>query len=193
MISRSQLRDWLFKVLSLENALDQFEAEGLSVRAATDARAVQRILPLENFSPEVRRNAMRALPAYLAFFCLENSVREVVAERLSEIHGSNWWETCSNQGMRDRVNARREKEGKNRWHVRRGEHEIYYTDFGDLRRVIQKNWAEFEDLFPDLNWITSRLNELEASRNIIAHSNVLEHREIDRVRLYLDDWLRQVG
>ncbi len=80
-----------------------------------------------------------------------------------------------------------------RWHIRRGEQEIYYTDFGDLRSMIQSNWTDFEDLFPDQNWITSRLDELEASRNIIAHSNVLDDREIGRIALYLQDWTRQVG
>jgi hypothetical protein len=39
----------------------------------------------------------------------------------------------------------------------------------------------------------ARLAELEASRNIIAHSNVLEEREMTRLRLYVQDWLRQVG
>ena len=46
---------------------------------------------------------------------------------------------------------------------------------------------------PDQNWVSSRLDELAASRNIIAHSNVLEDREIERMRLYLEDWTRQVG
>ena len=51
----------------------------------------------------------------------------------------------------------------------------------------------FEDLFPDQNWLVNRLTELEASRNIIAHSNTLDKRELTRVRMYLQDWIRQVG
>jgi len=34
---------------------------------------------------------------------------------------------------------------------------------------------------------------MEQSRNVIAHNNVLDKNEIDRVRMYLTDWLRQVG
>jgi hypothetical protein len=75
----------------------------------------------------------------------------------------------------------------------RGANEIYYTDFGDLLLLIQGNWPDFEDLFPDQHWIANRLNDLEASRNIIAHSNQLDEREIDRVKMYLHDWIRQVG
>jgi Swt1-like HEPN len=187
------LRDWLFKALSVDDSLNRFEAEGLSVRNPSDIHALQRVLPLEGFSQELRGKAMKALPVYLGFFCLENAIRELIAERLTENHGSDWWDTCASQPIKNSVSSRQIKEGKNRWHIRRGDHEVYYTDFGDLKLLIQNNWADFQDLFPDQNWIAARLDELEASRNIIAHSNILEDREIDRIRLYLDDWQRQVG
>lgn len=183
----------MFKGLAVESALDGLETDGVAVRASTDPGALQRVIPLEDFAAPIRRSAMRALPAYLAFFCIENSVREVVSDRLAENHGVDWWSTCVSRPIRDRVDARRQQEGLKRWHIRRGEQEIYYTDFGDLRSMIQSNWTDFEDLFPDQNWITSRLDELEASRNIIAHSNVLDDREIGRIALYLQDWTRQVG
>nr|WP_246280460.1 Swt1 family HEPN domain-containing protein [Cellulomonas humilata] len=136
---------------------------------------------------------MSALPAYLAFFCLENAVRELVEERLREAIGSSWWEDCVSAKIQGKVAERREKEGVNRWHVRRGAQEIYYTDFGDLVAIIRNNWDKFEDLFPDQNWLINRLNELEASRNVIAHSNKLDQREMDRISMYVQDWLRQVG
>ena len=179
--------------MTVETVLDGLESDGLAVRASSDPRAVQRVIPLEDFPPAIRRSAMTSLPVYLAFFCLENSVRELVVERLSEAHGSEWWDTCASQKIKDRVASRQEKEGANRWHIRRGEQEVYYTDFGDLKLLISNNWVDFEDLFPDQNWVTARLDELEASRNIIAHMNTLDDRETDRIRLYLQDWVRQVG
>jgi Swt1-like HEPN len=177
----------------VEHALNDLESNGLAVRSPTDPQALQRMMPLDDFSAELRRAAMRALPAYLAFFCLENSVRELVVERLQERHGSGWWATCATRPVRDKVAKRQESEGANRWHSRRGATEIYYTDFGDLMSVIRQNWTDFEDLFPDINWITSRLTELEASRNIVAHNNLLESREVERIKMYLMDWVRQVG
>lgn len=136
---------------------------------------------------------MTALPAYLAFFCLENAVRELINDRLTEVYGGNWWDTKSSSQLRRKVEDRSAKEGANRWHIARGAHPIYYTDFGDLKTLFQNNWPDFEDLFPDLNWIQSRIGELELSRNVIAHSNKLDQRELDRVSIYLQDWLRQVG
>lgn len=193
MTEFDSIRAWLFKGLSAQERLDKLENDGIALRAPSDPGALQRVLPLEDFPTPVRQTAMKALPAYLAFFCLENAARELISERLAENHGSNWWEECVSQKTKEKVEGRQEKEGANRWHSRRGEREIYYADFGDLTDIIQKQWSDFEDLFPDQNWITTRLKELELSRNIIAHNNVLDDRELQRIRLYLDDWLKQVG
>lgn len=187
------IRNWLFKALTAEDRLDRLEQDGLAVRASSDPRALQRVIPLEDFSADIRRAAMSALPAYLAFYCLENSVRELTTARLAENHGDIWWDTCVPAAIRAKVDKRREAEGQNRWHVARGVDPIYYTDFGDLRAIIQSNWADFADLFPDQNWVLTKLGELEASRNIIAHMNPLDDRELERIALYLHDWSRQVG
>ena len=192
-MTSSTVREWLFRALSTEDLVDRMEADGLSVRAATDVGAVQRVLPIDDFSVTIRRAAMSALPAYLAFFCLENAVRELINERLTDVRGASWWDTHTSSPLRKKVEDRRDKEGMNRWHVARGAHPIYYTDFGDLRSLLQNNWPDFEDLFPDQNWVLSRIGELELSRNVIAHSNQLDDRELGRIRLYLQDWIQQVG
>ena len=49
-----------------EEMLNLLEAEGVAVRAAHDPGALQRVLPLEDFSSDIREAAMSALPAYLA-------------------------------------------------------------------------------------------------------------------------------
>lgn len=193
MTDLAGIRNWLFKSLAVEDALDGFEEDGLAVRPDGDPRAMQRLVSLEDFSPDVRQTAMKTLPIYLSFFCLENAVRELIRERLAENHGPDWWAECASSSIASKVTNRKEKEGKRRWHAKRGEHEIYYTDFGDLAAIIQGNWQDFEDLFPDQNWVVSRLGELEQSRNIIAHSNELDRREMDRIKLYVEDWTRQVG
>lgn len=192
-INKGKLRNWLFKGLSVESRLDELEVEGVSVRATTDPGAIQRVLPLEDFSPSIRKSAMSALPAYLAFFCLENAVRELVSERLLDVHGNTWWDTKVSSAIKNKVQSRKDKEGINRWHIQRGASELYYTDFGDLSSIVTNNWSDFEDLFPDQLWITSRLNDLESSRNVIAHMNTLDDREISRIKMYLEDWSKQVG
>lgn len=191
--SSDSVRTWLFRGITTEDVLDRLESDGIAIRPSEDPRAVQRVMPLEDFSADIRRLAMASLGTYLAFFCIENSVRELVVQRLLENHGPDWWGKKSPAAVHDKVARRQQSEGQNRWHISRGAGEIYYTDFGDLKLIIQANWVDFSDLFPDQNWVISRLNELEASRNVIAHMNALDEREEGRIRLYLQDWVRQVG
>ena len=150
-------------------------------------------MPLEDFSPQIRSSAIRALPAYLAFYCFENSARELVSERLLERVGNDWWDEVASTKLKEKVSKRQAAEGRDRWHMRRGASEINYTDFSDLASLIRNNWEYFEDLFPDVNWLVSRFDELEKSRNIVAHNNSLEEHEVARISLYLRDWVRQVG
>lgn len=187
------IRSWLFKGLTVEHALNDLEKSGMAVRAATDPQALQRVMPMEDFSAELRRDGMKALPSYLAFFMFENAARELIVERLTERHGPDWWDQCATAAVKKNVAGRQEKEGKNRWHMQRGASEIYYTDFGDLSSLIQNRWEDFEDLLPSLDWVVSRFKELEASRNIVAHNNLLDDREVDRLKMNLADWTMQVG
>ena len=94
--------------------------------------------------------------------------------------------------IRRNVDNRKIKEEENRWHARRGSRNIFYTNFGDLRDIIIDNWEIFQNFFPDQHWIASRFKDLEISRNIIAHNNPLPKKEIDRIKIYFQDWINQV-
>ena len=59
--------------------------------------------------------------------------------------------------------------------------------------IILNNWAHFEDLFDSQDWVKVRFGDMEKSRNVIAHNNVLEDAELERTRLYLQDWARIAG
>jgi len=148
---------------------------------------------LDDFSLQIRNQAVRMAEIYTFFFCFENSVRELVESRLQESLALEWWEKGVPQAVRKRVTDRREKENANRWHQARGGSDIYYADFGDLCNVIISNWARFEDLFPSQDWVRARLGDLEMSRNVIAHNGILAEIEVNRMELYLRDWLQQVG
>lgn len=124
---------------------------------------------------------------FVAFLCFENSAREFIAQRLRDAHGANWWATRVPPPLRSKVENRKRQEQRNKWHQPRGRHNINYTDFGDMPGIILNNWDDFVDLFDTQEWVKSRFADLEKSRNVIAHNNVLEEAEIDRIRLYLQD------
>jgi hypothetical protein len=65
-------------------------------------------------------------------------------------------------------------------------HEIFYTYFPDLKKIIEKrdNWREvFEDIFGRRD-VLVKLDELYPLRNIIAHNRYLTKENADTVELY---------
>jgi len=130
---------------------------------------------------------------YVAFFCFENSVRELVAQKLRDAYGDTRWDTNVPVQIRNKVESRKKQEEKNKWHQPRSRASINYTDFGDMPGIILNNWSLFEDLFDSPEWVKPRFGDMEKSRNVIAHNNVLEDAELERIRLYLQDWARIAG
>jgi hypothetical protein len=130
---------------------------------------------------------------YVLIRCLENSARNFIRSRLENAHGANWWDQVKTRDMERKVQDRIREEQRNKWHQPRGSHPLNYLDFGDLKDLICNSWAYFKDAFPDQLWVASRLTELEKSRNVIAHNNILADTEIGRIRLYFGDWCRQLA
>jgi Swt1-like HEPN len=112
----------------------------------------------------------------------------VITRVLSAKHGKDWWKTCAPPKVQTRVADRRAKEADTPWHGKRGTDDIYYSDFSNLGDIITKNWTEFAPIFVKQSWIT-KLEELEAPRNIVAHNNPLSKQEETRVDLYFNDWI----
>jgi hypothetical protein len=143
---------------------------------------------------KVINNSNRMAHSYHLFYLLENSIRYFILYIFkSKYPCGDWWDKKISSNIRTNVERRKKKEEKNRWHTRRGNHYIFYTDFRDLRNIILDNWDIFADFFPDQFWVGSRLKELELSRNIIAHNNPLPKEETKRIELYFQDWIKQIG
>ncbi len=130
---------------------------------------------------------------YVLFHSLENSARNLIRSRLEVAHGDKWWEQVKTHDMEKKVRDRIKEQDRNKWHQPRGRHPLNYLDFGDLKDLICNNWPYFKNVFPDQHWVVARLTELEKSRNVVAHNNVLADTEISRLLLYFGDWCRQVG
>jgi hypothetical protein len=144
------------------------------------------------FSRDLRDRAARMTYAYCLFFCFENEVRDLIAQRLYERKGADWWNSAVPAKVQQRVENKKKEIEENKWHQTAIPDNINHTLFGDLASIIIHQWDEFVELFPDQQWVQVRLNELERSRNVIAHGNVLPDEEIERLEQYLKDWLRQV-
>jgi len=191
---QSRARDFVFRGLLALDSLRQLESLGVYLRDGHKGTgSVLADLTFAEFSAAIRDGAEKMSRLYVAFFCFENSVRELVSQKLRDANGDDWWEKCVPPGIRTKVKNRRDQEQKNRWHQPRSRTNIAYTDFGDMPGIILNNWPEFEDLFDSQEWVKARFGDMEKSRNVIAHNNVLEDQELERIRLYLQDWARIAG
>lgn len=144
-----------------------------------------------SFSTRLRERAEKMTYVYSLFYCFENLARLLVSERLLERKGMDWWLSVPAK-VQERVEKRKADIANNAWHQATFDTNIDHTLFGDLASIIVGEWQDFEDLFPSQNWVKQRLDELERSRNVIAHGNLLADSEIERIEQYLDDWLKQV-
>ncbi|MBX3628161.1 MAG: hypothetical protein KF892_24335 [Rhizobacter sp.] len=186
------LKQFVFNAMLAENSLSQLNEHGISVRGSVATPPTINVGEA-GFSPRVVYEATQMASVFMAFFCLENSVRELITERLLARVGTDWWPSAVPQKIKTAVEKLKEKESDARYHTPRSTALIGYTMFGNLAQIIIANWENFSDLFPDQAWIMSRFNDLEMSRNIIMHTGTLPQLEIDRIESIVRDWIRQVG
>jgi hypothetical protein len=159
-----------------------------TIRVGSVSAAADLMLP-----KSVEDDAERMANLYPKIYLLENSIRTVISRVMKAKHGPEWWSTCVSTGVRNKVQGRKEKEERAPWHGTRGTHDIYYSDFADLKDIVVKNWVDFEDIFPNQPWITVKLEELEPARNTLAHHNPVPAKEQTRFDVYFDDWAKLVA
>ena len=188
----SMLKSFVFNGMLVKDGLRALSAEGIPLDSVSENSVVSRVEQL-NYPLRILEAAARMSSVFVVFFSMENSVRELITQRLSEKYGLNWWEEKIPQKIREKVNSLKDSEELHRYHTPRSSELIGYTTFGHLAQIIIARWEDFEDLFPDQAWINSRFSDMERSRNIIMHTGILEEVEIERAEVIARDWIRQVG
>ncbi|MCK4355151.1 hypothetical protein KAW43_02230 [Candidatus Parcubacteria bacterium] len=194
-MNHDELYSFAFRGLLTEEALDKAGRKPKGdFSEAWELEISKRLgIPLmdEGFVVKSRKMAV----VYTAICAFENSVREFVAKKLLEEKGEKWWEICVKKEIRDKAENRKKSEKDVRWLTPRGDSMIYYTEFGDLISIMakQENWKFFEVHIGSIDWAKQIIGTLEKSRNIIMHSGELAPTDIERVGMYIRDWIRQVG
>lgn len=144
------------------------------------------------FTQKLRDEAAEMARHYATFYCLENSIRELISIRLSEIHGQNWWDATVPQLIRDNVAKNYKKEASSGITLRSNQM-IDYSNFGELGEIIKANWDVFGDTLNDITAVQKILAALNTLRAPIAHCKALAEDEIVRLDLSLADWFRQMS
>ena len=143
------------------------------------------------FTDRIRNEAARMSVNYSIFYCLENSIREIISQRLEEQHGANWWTCAVPQAVQSNAHANRKKELASGV-TPRSTGLIDFTNFGELGEIIKANWGTFDDMFRDVRAVERVLATLNTLRAPIAHCKALAEDEELRLHLALRDWFRQM-
>lgn len=183
-----ELQAWLDK--KPQPPTEDFKKE---TRVTKIPRIRKRVIYGFGLPPNLIDEANKMADIYPDLYQLENLVRYVIMSVLEEKYTANWWENrrVVSKTIADQVEERKHFEKKNRWVAKRGTHNIFYTTFGELARIINLNTTVFKKIFADME-IEAELRKLEPLRNIIAHNNPLPPNEITRIRTALADLEKQL-
>lgn len=126
------------------------------------------------------------------FYCLENSIRELVLEALFDFFGEAWWEEGLPGPIKIAAEHLRQKE-IDMGVVPRSENLLDYTTFGELSQIIEQRKEAFEGRFTSFKAVNKVLWQLNMLRGPIAHCKPLAEDEVLRLHLTLRDWFRALG
>lgn len=188
----NRLKEFVFNGMLIEDSLVSLEQQGINVKNDGDINVISRVSQ-KDFNPRLWYNASKMPSVYIALYCAENMLRDFIVDRLSETKGIDWWEICVPKKVRDEVQKLKNKEEKNKYYSNRANSNIGYTMLGNLTNIIIHNWDDFSDIIPSQAWTTSRMDDLEMSRNIIMHTGLLPDIEMERIESIVRDLTKQLG
>lgn len=145
----------------------------------------------EQFEASTRADAARMSEFYEIFYCLENSIRNLVSDMLSESEGGDWWNSnrVDEKRIREPTISRRRKEIDSGV-TARSDRLIDYTTFGELSQLITDNWDLFDPIFSSKTAVSNVSNQLNVLRGPIAHCTSTDELEQDRLNLAVRSWFR---
>ena len=139
-----------------------------------------------------RNNALEMARIYAVLYCFENEIRDFIRDILQEEEGDDWLDKLPPK-IKDHAEGRRETAMKDSWLEGEKADLLGFIDFGQLAQIIIAKWDSFKDIVPTQHWQKQRMDELEKSRNFIAHNRMLLPSEFQRLYMYIADWNRVIG
>lgn len=190
---RKDLRDYMFRGLMFESEANQFQAAGIQV-GADQGQAEERLLSeaLSAFGVSRRNNSLEMARLYAVLHCFENEVRSLIRETLEEKEGADWIDKLPTK-IKQSAESRQKTALTDSWLEGEKSDLLGFVDFGNLSSIILEKWKHFEALIPSQHWLKQRMDELEKSRNFIAHNRMLLPSEFQRIYMYIADWNRVIG
>jgi hypothetical protein len=185
MTTTVELQAFLFRSVAINRHL--------GIEAPTDIAAPS-VETISRFSLEAQAQAASMGKVYELLYCLENSIRELIESTLKDEFGpTRWWDEGLDSSVKKGAEKRAADDAKARWHGPRGESLLSYVDFPQYADIIEAQWALFEPLLGDRDWVAYYFAELNRTRRALAHTGRLNAADVERMEVRVRDWLRVVG
>jgi len=178
--------------LQISSSMSRIEQQhGINLGHISGAIKNRKAAEYEQFESALRLEAARMSEFYEIFYCLENSIRKLVADTLIESEGANWWNSSrvDDKRIREQAENRRKKEIDSGI-TPRSDQLIDYTTFGELSQLITDNWELFVPVFSSKTAVSNVSNQLNLLRGPIAHCNPTDELEQDRLNLAVRTWFK---
>lgn len=194
MTDPSAVQAFLFRAATANSRVEEMVGQGQLLGPVASTTPADGAEALQHFSFAIRAEARRMARTYELLFCFENSVRELIEDRLKEAYGVElWWPDGVPEDIRRSAERLKNKEQQTPWHGPRGGTLLAFVDFPVLARIITERWEHFEDLLGKTGWVESVFDEMNQSRRAVAHTGVLSQHDVEWMELRVRDWLRAVG
>lgn len=142
---------------------------------------------------QIASDAQKMANIYPIIYVFENSIRNLIQKVMESKYGSDWWNKAKiSSKIKGKVKIRKKDEDRNRWHGKRGAHEIFYTDIDELTSIMETNWNDFKKYLPKQHWVKTMIEIIGTSRNVIAHNNPLKKDDISSLKVHFKQWMKQV-
>jgi len=189
MITDDKVELFVLKSAAARQAVEDSLPSRVAVRAVADDDATIKAA-VTQFSSDVRDNAVQMAEHYKLFYMLENEIRRLIDDTLTEEHGSSdWWERFAPATAKEeyRGNVQREREAG---FTPRSDNPLDYITFGQLGDIIRSNWTLFGGILSNQKALGRVMFSLNNLRGPIAHCGILAEDEVDRLKLTVKDWFR---
>lgn len=192
MSTFENLKSFVFNAMLIEDSLFSLQKQGVPIKEGIEQQPVSRIVSNE-YNPLLIQQALDMSSVYTILFCIENTLRDFIVQRLSERKGLDWWNTCVPKKVQEDANKLKAREEQNKYLSTRGDSPINYTMLDNLAQIVINNWDDFSDIIPNQSWIQSRMHDLTMCRNVIMHTGVLSRYDIERIESISRDFMSQLG
>jgi hypothetical protein len=190
---KKDIRDFLFRGLMFESEASLFQSAGIKIGADGDLNEQKsHVEALSPYNIKLRNRSLEMARLYSVVFCFENDVRDFIREILTENVGVDWWNKLSTK-IKSHAETRQAAAVKDSWLEGEKMDLLGFVDFGMLGSIIIEKWEHFGNIIPSQHWLKQRMDELEKTRNFIAHNRMLLPSEFQRIYMYIADWNRITG